>query len=121
MAETVTRGGLGSPRPAAREGALARLGLVLADWSEQWFPDAEKFDIRRFPNPHLTFGKSTHHCLGAPLARLEASIALGAMLARFPTLQLARTTPLEPIDPQFFVDGFKALPVRFTPEHAQAR
>ena len=45
MAETVTRGGLGSPRPAAREGALARLGLVLADWSEQWFPDAFVFAL----------------------------------------------------------------------------
>jgi cytochrome P450 len=110
---------LGGQRIQQGDTIMAWIGSANRD--EQWFPDAEKFDIRRFPNPHLTFGKSTHHCLGAPLARLEASIALGAMLARFPTLQLARTTPLEPIDPQFFVDGFKALPVRFTSEHAQAR
>jgi cytochrome P450 PksS len=46
-------------------------------------------DITREENEHLTFGKGIHHCLGAPLARMEAHIAFGTLLQRFPDLQLA--------------------------------
>jgi cytochrome P450 len=51
--------------------------------------DAETFDIRRTGATHLAFGHGIHHCLGARLARLEAGIALTALLSRFPGLQLA--------------------------------
>lgn len=44
--------------------------------------------LRRCPNPHVTFGGGPYYCLGAPLARLEAQIALGQILERWPTITL---------------------------------
>ncbi|TCO56839.1 cytochrome P450 [Actinocrispum wychmicini] len=48
------------------------------------FTDPDRFDIRRNPNPHLSFGHGVHFCLGAHLARREVRIALRAMLDRLP-------------------------------------
>jgi cytochrome P450 len=53
------------------------------------FPNPETFDIARDPNQHLSFGEGIHFCLGAPLARLEGTIAIESMLKRFPRLRLA--------------------------------
>ena len=52
------------------------------------FANPDAFDIRRSPNKHLSFGHGPHTCLGAPLARLEASLAFPRLLARLPTLAL---------------------------------
>ena len=52
------------------------------------FNDPEKFDITRESNEHMAFGDGIHFCIGAPLARLEGSIAIGAALERFPHLRL---------------------------------
>ncbi len=49
----------------------------------------DQFDISRAPVPHVAFGHGIHHCLGAPLARMELRIAFAALLRRFPTLRLA--------------------------------
>jgi cytochrome P450 len=57
------------------------------------FPEAERFDIGRHPNPQLGFGAGIHYCIGAPLARLEAQIAIERLLARFPRLALAEAAP----------------------------
>ncbi|HKN02316.1 MAG TPA: cytochrome P450 [Candidatus Binataceae bacterium] len=50
------------------------------------FPNAEQFDIERDWTSHLAFGSGIHYCLGAPLARVEAAVALNAMLDRYETI-----------------------------------
>ena len=60
-----------------------------ANHDPEVFARPEVFDIRRSPNPHLSFGGGVHYCIGAPLARLEAQVAFGALLRRFESLSLA--------------------------------
>lgn len=50
---------------------------------------ATEFDVTRSPNRHISFGHGPHVCPGAALSRLEASVALPALYARFPELSLA--------------------------------
>ena len=54
--------------------------------------DPVRFDITRKKSPHVAFGGGAHICIGAPLARLEAQVALGRLFARFPNLRLADPT-----------------------------
>jgi cytochrome P450 len=53
------------------------------------FEDPHRFDITRKKSPHVAFGGGAHICIGAPLARLEAQVALSRLFARFPNLRLA--------------------------------
>ncbi|KAA9166515.1 cytochrome P450 [Amycolatopsis acidicola] len=73
-----------------------------------WFTDPDRFDITRSPNPHLTFSHGIHHCLGAPLARMEARVALGALLRRFPGMRLAGAPSWRD---SYVVRGLTRLPV----------
>jgi cytochrome P450 len=82
-----------------------------ANLDDTQFPNAGTFDIQRTPNRHMGFGYGIHFCLGAPLARLEARIALEAMLERLPKLQRIRTIPLE-LRPSSFLYGLKHLPIK---------
>jgi cytochrome P450 len=69
--------------------------LLSANHDERVFDAPECFDIGRQPNPHLAFGKGIHFCLGAPLARLEARIALTILLRRFSQIRVDPGYPIE--------------------------
>jgi cytochrome P450 len=73
---------------------------------------ADQFDITRADKTHLAFGHGVHYCLGSPLARMEAEIALPALFARFPGMELA-VAPDELESGQSFIsNGHRSLPVR---------
>jgi len=77
--------------------------------------NADQFDATRAAKDHLAFGHGVHHCLGAPLARLEAAIALPALFERYPDLTLA-VSPGELLPMESFVsNGYRALPAWLTP------
>jgi cytochrome P450 len=83
-----------------------------ANYDEQHFPDPERFDVRRAPNRHLAFGFGVHFCVGAPLARLEARIALQTLLERLPRLRGELATAVEPVETPF-IFGVRHFQVRF--------
>jgi cytochrome P450 len=90
--------------------AVAQIGSANRD--EAQFPDPDRFDIRRAPNRHLAFGHGIHFCLGAPLARLEAKIALTVLLERFREIERNHDVAVEAIGSSI-VFGVKHLPVTF--------
>jgi cytochrome P450 len=92
-----------------REGERIAALLGSANRDPNAFEDADTFDIGRRPNHHIGFGAGLHHCLGAPLARMELAIALPALLDRFPRLALAA----DPVRrPTFVLRGYESVPVR---------
>jgi cytochrome P450 len=70
-------------------GQIVMPWLAAANRDERVFTEPHRFDIHRKPNPHLTFGHGIHFCLGAPLARLEARVALRLLLERYRDLEVA--------------------------------
>jgi cholest-4-en-3-one 26-monooxygenase len=84
-----------------------------ANRDEDVFQDPDRFDVGRTPNDHLAFGVGQHFCLGSSLARLEIRIMFEELLKRFPDIQLdGKVRRLR----SNFINGFKEIPVRFTPE-----
>jgi cytochrome P450 len=97
-----------------KEGELVLPVFAAANRDGLQFPDPDLFDIRRSPNRHLGFGHGIHLCLGASLARLEARVALGDLLRRFPRMHRDEGRP--PIlRPSSFVFAFDHYPVRLEP------
>jgi cytochrome P450 len=80
-------------------GSVVMPWLTAANRDERVFPEPHRFDIHRAPNPHLTFGHGIHFCLGAPLARLEARVALRLMLERYPDIEVADGEQVEQRNP----------------------
>ncbi|WP_458117495.1 cytochrome P450 family protein [Bacillus sp. PK6-026] len=64
------------------------VSLASANRDDTVFPNADRFDIERKDNRHLAFGHGSHFCLGAPLARLEAKIAIQTLLRRFEHIEI---------------------------------
>ena len=90
----------------AGERVAALLGAAHRDPAA--FADPDTFDVTRTPNHHIAFGAGLHHCLGAPLARMELQISLPTLLARAPALRLAG----EPVHrPTFVLRGYASVPV----------
>ncbi|MGE0227413.1 MAG: cytochrome P450 [Dehalococcoidia bacterium] len=96
-------------------GQLVKSGDVLlvmvgaANRDPERFPDADRLDVRRGDTRHLAFGLGPHFCLGAPLARLEAQVAFGELLARFERVEPAGAAVR---GGTFVLRGLKELPVR---------
>ena len=98
-----------------KEGDRILLLYPSANRDEAVFPNAHRFDITRSPNEHVAFGAyGRHHCLGAPLARLELRVLFEELLARLPDLELASDAE-PPRRRGNFVLGIEHLPVTFTP------
>ncbi|MFI6532857.1 cytochrome P450 [Nonomuraea sp. NPDC050547] len=96
-------------------GSLIIVPVHSANRDPAAFPDPHRLDITRDPNPHLAFSHGVHHCLGAPLARLEAQVAITALLRRFPNLTLACDPGEVRWHRDFFQRSLHALPLRLNP------
>lgn len=92
-----------------REGDKVVLYYASANRDEAQFERADQFDIRRTPNPHLSFGTGTHFCLGATLARLEIQILFEGLMQRFP--DMAPTGEITRLESNY-VNGVTRMMVR---------
>jgi cytochrome P450 len=103
-------------------GAQVIINIASACHDESHYAHSEELDIDRRDVRHLAFGHGIHFCLGAPLARMEGHLALGALFARFPELGLA--VPSEELHwghgDGLVLRGLSALPVVPGPEAARA-
>jgi cytochrome P450 len=94
-----------------RTGQPVGLLLGAANRDPDQFPDPDRLDIGRTPNRHDAFSFGIHFCVGAPLGRAEAAIAIGTVLRRLPNLKLQSTTPHW--RPTMNNRGLQTLPVTF--------
>ena len=95
-----------------KSGDRAAMFYPSANRDESRFADPDRFDVGRAPNPHLAFGGGgTHFCLGANLARVEASAIIPEVLSRMKDLELAG--PVERVR-STLMNGIRSMPVRFT-------
>ncbi|MCP2167400.1 cytochrome P450 [Goodfellowiella coeruleoviolacea] len=94
-------------------GQVLSLWVASANRDERHFTDPDRFDPRRKPNRHLSFGHGIHFCIGAPLARLESRIALNLLLDRYADIRVATDEPVEFHNPEALM-GARQLPVTVT-------
>ncbi|MFF9497063.1 cytochrome P450 family protein [Streptomyces flaveolus] len=95
-------------------GELVLVALADADRDPARFAEPERFDITRDARGHVAFGHGIHYCLGAPLARLEARIAIRTLLERCENLDLDIHPAAIAWRPGLMIRGPRRLPVRFT-------
>nr|QLG04877.1 PulP [Streptomyces sp.] len=105
--EPVELGGVVIP-----ENQLVVVAIASANRDDAQFPDGDKLDITRETGGHLAFGHGIHYCVGAPLARLEAEIAFGRLLDRFPDIRLDIDETDVRWKPGTVLRALRSLPVR---------
>ena len=98
-------------------GATVILALLAANRDPARFPEPDRFRIDRPTNPQLGFGYGFHHCIGAPLARIEAAVAVGSLLARFPGLRLDADSDDLRWRASVIMHGLEVLPVHLGDPH----
>jgi cytochrome P450 len=98
-----------------RERQVAAVVIPAANRDPAVFADPHRFDIARHDGPHISFGSGAHICIGAPLARLEARIAIAALIDRFPLLRLADPEAPPRWRPAPYFHGLEALLVTAAP------
>lgn len=106
--EDVTLHGVRIPRGEMTFGVIGS-----ANRDETVFQNPDQLDITREPNKHLSFGQGIHFCLGAPLARMEAQIAINTLLRRMPDLRLKVSPDSLRWRPSMILRGLDTLPVLF--------
>lgn len=106
--EDVTIPGVTIPRGEMTLGVIGS-----ANRDETAFENPDTLDIAREPNRHLSFGQGVHFCPGAPLARMEARIAIGTLLGRMPGLRLKVSPDSLRWRPSMILRGLDSLPVLF--------
>jgi pimeloyl-[acyl-carrier protein] synthase len=92
-------------------GQLAIIAIGGVNRDPAHFPDPDRLDIERDPNPHIAFSAGAHFCVGAGLARLEAQIAFPKLLTRLPKIDLGVEQP--EYRETITLRGLKELPVTF--------
>jgi cytochrome P450 len=91
-----------------KEGQKIASLLGSANRDESVFENPTQMDITRDPNPQIGFGAGIHFCIGAPLARMEMTTSLPALMVKYPNLKLAS----EPIRrPGFVLRGYENVPI----------
>ena len=93
-----------------KQGTEVSLLLGAANRDPSVFPQPDRLDLTRSPNPHVSFGAGLHYCLGAPLARLELQIAFPILLSRLPRLELDGSPAFKN---SYHFRGLESLWVRF--------
>ena len=111
LTEDVELGGV-----TLREGDLVRQALGSANRDPERFEDPDRFWVERPPKRHLSFGLGPHFCIGAPLARLQAQIAVEALVRRLPNLRMdPHADPTPDLQPDLTNRGLRSLHLAFDP------
>jgi cytochrome P450 len=92
-------------------GELVALAIGSANRDEARFEHSDRFDLDRGSRGHIAFGHGLHHCLGAPLARLEGEVALTALVRQFPHARLAVPVDELPHRRAPIMNGYAEMPV----------
>ncbi|GIO14440.1 putative cytochrome P450 YjiB [Cohnella xylanilytica] len=102
-----------------KAGEFVTVILGSANRDESKFEQADRFDITRQLTGQLAFGHGVHHCMGMPLARMEARIVFEALSERMPIFHITEGKTMEPL-PTFVVHGLKKLPITAMQEALKA-
>ena len=89
------------------------LSYPSANRDEEVFPDPDRFDIRRTPNHHLSFGIGEHFCMGANFARMQLRSILREVVTRLPDIRVVKPPKFQRSN---LIHGIREMRVEFTPE-----